>query len=80
MAIVACADSERATGAIRFIAEELGFHREVLRSWVKQAEIDGGVRPRTTTADAGRGGGLEKEVWELGRVNGILRKTSAYLA
>jgi len=32
-----------------------------LRGWVKQAQIDNGSRPGTTTADAGRIRQLEKE-------------------
>lgn len=51
-------------------------HPETLRNWVRQAEIDGGVRPGTTTSDAQRLADLEREVRELRRANHIL-KTSA---
>jgi len=51
-----------------------------LRSWVKQAEIDGGVRPGITTDDKQRIAELEKENRELRRANEILKAASAYFA
>jgi transposase len=51
-----------------------------LRSWVKQAEIDGGTRPGATTDDKQRITGLEKENRELRRANEILKAASAYFA
>jgi transposase-like protein len=47
------------TGAIKRIADQLGIHPEALRTWVRQAEIDGGDRPGTTTTDAQRLAELE---------------------
>nr|WP_126414205.1 transposase [Actinomyces viscosus] len=79
-ALEALADPARAKGAIRRIAEELGVHPEALRSWVKKAQVDGGLRPGTTTDEAQRIKELEKEVRELRRANEILRKASAYFA
>jgi transposase len=67
-------------GAIARVAEQLGMHRETLRSWVRQAEIDGGVRPGTTTADSERIAQLEQEVRELRRANHILKTASAFFA
>lgn len=80
MTLEALADPARAKGAIRRIADELGVHPEALRTWVKKAKIDGGLRPGTTTEDAQRIKELEKEVRELRRANEILRKASAYFA
>ncbi|WP_371080114.1 transposase, partial [Actinomyces sp. HMSC075C01] len=51
-----------------------------LRTWVKKAQVDGGLRPGTTTDQAQRIKELEKEVRELRRANEILRKASAYFA
>lgn len=54
MAMDARQDPESARGAIKRVADQLGVHPEALRNWVRQAEIDGGVRPGTTTDDAQR--------------------------
>ncbi|MCA2230353.1 transposase [Nonomuraea aurantiaca] len=59
----------QAPGAIARVAQQLGVHREALRSWVRQAEIDGGQRPGTSTEDAQRIAELEREVRELRRPN-----------
>ncbi|GAA4936810.1 IS30 family transposase [Nonomuraea thailandensis] len=36
--------SGHAPGAIARVAQQLGIHREALRSWVRQAEVDAGHR------------------------------------
>ena len=43
-----------ATGAIKRVADQLGIHPEALQTWVRQAEIDGVLRPGTTTDDTSR--------------------------
>jgi len=43
-------------------------------------QIDRGLRPGTTSADAARIRALEKENAELRRVNAILRTASAFFA
>src|SRR5688572_33461576 len=68
------------TGVITRIARQLGIGTESLRSWVRQAEIDGGQRPGTSTQDKERIAVLEREVRELRRTNEILRTASAFLA
>ena len=55
-------------------------HPETLRTWVRRAEIDGGVRPGTTTAEGKRIAELEQEVRELRRANHILKTASAFFA
>jgi transposase len=67
-------------GTIGRVAEQLGIGTESLRSWVKQAEIDDGVKPGVTSAEAARVKELEQEVRELRRANEILRRASAYFA
>ena len=68
------------TAACRRIGEELGINKDTLRGWVKQAQIDSGKRPGTTTADAARIRQLERENAELRRANAILRTASAFFA
>jgi transposase len=67
-------------GTIKRVADQLGIGVESLRSWVKQAEIDDGVKPGVTSEEAARIKALEQENRELKRANEILRKASAYVA
>lgn len=73
-------DPAAAVGAIRRIADQLGVHPEALRSWVKQAETDAGVRPGTTTSDEQRLAALERENRELRRANQILKSAASFFA
>jgi transposase len=70
----------RGRGEISRVARQLDVHPEALRSWLQQAEIDGGKRPGTTTDDKQRIAELEREVRELRRANEILKAASAYFA
>src|SRR5487761_1236983 len=67
-------------GEIARVGRQLGVHPEALRGWVRQAEIDGGMRPGTTTEESRRITELEREVRELRRANEILKAASAYFA
>jgi transposase-like protein len=51
-----------------------------LPGWCKQAAIDAGERPGTTTSDAQRIKALEAEVDELRRANEILLAASSFFA
>jgi transposase len=65
-------------GAVRRVAVQLGYGVESVRSWVRQADVDDGVRPGTTSAEAERLKELEQEVRELRRANEILRRAAAF--
>ena len=67
-------------GSVKAVADQLGFGVESVRNWVKQADIDDGVKPGTTTADAERIRQLEQELKEVRRANAILRSASAFFA
>lgn len=67
-------------GACTRIGQQLGVPADTLRGWVHRAEVDGGLRPGTTTDDASRLAELEREVRELRRANAILRSASAFFA
>jgi transposase len=60
-------------GALARVADQLGINRETLRNWVRQAEVDAGQRPGTSTADAQR-------IAELRRANGILKAAASFFA
>jgi transposase len=53
-------------GVITRIARQLGIGPESLRSWVRQAEADGGHRPATSTQNKERIAPLEREVARIG--------------
>lgn len=67
-------------GVIPRVARQLGVGVESLRGWLKQADIDAGGRPGTSTADAQRIAELEREVRELRRANDILKAASVFFA
>jgi transposase len=67
-------------GVITRVARQLGIGSESLRSWVRQAEVDGGRRPGVTTTEQQRIAELEREVRELRRTGEILRTASAFFA
>ncbi len=67
-------------GTIQRVARQLGYGVESVRLWVKQADIDDGHAPGTTTVDAARMKQLEQENRELRRANEILRRASAFFA
>ena len=66
--------------AIGSISAKIGCTTETLRRWVRQAEIDHGVRGGLSSDERQRMKELEREVRELRRANEILRKASAYFA
>ena len=80
MAVDLRADPATRSSAIQRVGQQLGIHPETLRLWVKRAEIDGGVRPGTTSVEAQRIAALERENRELRRANEILRTASAFFA
>jgi transposase len=67
-------------GEIARVADQLGVHREALRSWLQKTEIDAGTRPGIPTDAKQRISELEKENRELRRANEILKAASAYFA
>lgn len=73
-------ESGSISGACRRIGEQLGINPDTLRGWVKRDQIDAGVRPGVSTADAVRIRQLERENAELRRANAILRTASAFFA
>jgi transposase len=67
-------------GAVVRIGDRVGINKDTLRGWCKQAEIDAGRRPGTTTDERVRIKQLEQEVRELKRANEILLAASSFFA
>jgi transposase len=65
-------------GAVRRVAGQLGYGVESVRSWVKQTDVDDGVRPGMSTREAQRLKELEQENRELRRANEILRRAATF--
>ena len=66
--------------AVVRIGSRVGVNPDTLRGWCKQADIDAGERPGTTSDDAARIKRLESEVRELKRANEILLAASSFFA
>ncbi|MGV2531560.1 UNVERIFIED_CONTAM: transposase [Acinetobacter lwoffii] len=67
-------------GAMVRIGSRVGVNADTLRGWCKQADIDAGRRPGTTTDEAQKIKQLEAEVRELRRSNEILLAASSFFA
>jgi transposase-like protein len=66
--------------AVKRIGPRVGVKADTLRGWVKQADIDAGRRPGTTTSDAAELKELRQQVKELQRANEILLAASSFFA
>ncbi len=53
---------------------------ETVRKWVRQAEVDAGSRPGTSTEESTELKRLKRENAELRRANAILKTASAFFA
>jgi len=67
-------------GTVYRVATQLGYGVESVRAWVRQADVDEGVKPGTSSDEAARVKALEQEVKELRRANAILKSASAFFA
>ncbi|TIC85597.1 IS3 family transposase [Nocardioides sp. GY 10127] len=66
-------------GTVQRVASQLGYGTESVRVWVRQADIDEGHQPGTTTSDTERLKALEQENRELRRANEILKRAEFFL-
>jgi transposase len=65
---------------IESIAPKIGCVPQTLNDWVKQQEIDTGLREGLSTEERAHMKALEREVKELRRANEILKLASAFFA
>jgi transposase len=80
LAMEARNDPATRAGAFKRVGDQLGVHPEALRTWVRDAEVDEGLRPGVPSAEAARIAELERENRELRRANTILKQASAFFA
>jgi transposase len=66
--------------AVESIAPKIGCVASTLLDWVKQSEVDTGIREGVSTSEAQRVKELERENKELRRANEILKLASAFFA
>jgi transposase len=66
--------------AVVRVGTRVGVNVDTLRGWCKQAAVDAGERPGTSTSDAAKIKQLESEVRELRRANEILLAASSFFA
>jgi transposase len=66
--------------AICSVAAKVGVSGETLRKWVRQAEVDTGARPGTSSEESAELKRLRRENAELRRANEILKAASAFFA
>jgi transposase-like protein len=62
------------------IAKDFGISDATLHNWLKRAEIEDGVRPGVTTAEAAENRELKKRNRLLEQENEILRRAAAFFA
>jgi len=65
-------------GGVTAVAAQLGLHRETLRRWMLEQEVDAGERPGLTRSERSRIAALERENRELRRANEILKTAAAF--
>ena len=65
-------------GAVKRVAQQLGYGTESVRTWVRQADVDEGVAPGVTSEETERVKDLEQEVRELRRANEILKRAAVF--
>ena len=74
-------DHESEWAAMGEVARLLGVGTpETVRKWVRQAEVDGGRRPGTTSEESAELKRLRRENAELKRANAILKAASSFFA
>ena len=73
-------DHETEWSATRQVATRLGVGPETLHKWLRQAEVNAGVRPGVPESENVEIRRLKKENHELHQTNEILRTASAFFA
>ena len=70
----------RQGGSIAVIAKDFGITESCLRNWLKKADVEDGVRPGVTGAEAAEVRALKRRNRQLEQEVEILRRAAAYFA
>ena len=62
------------------MAADFGISESCLVGWLKQADVEDGIRPGVTEAEAAENRELRKRVRLLEQENEVLRRATAYLS
>lgn len=62
------------------IAKDFGISEATLHNWLRRADIDDGVKPGVTTAEAAENRDLKRRVRLLEQEVEVLRRAAAYLS
>ena len=65
---------------IEQIATDFGVHPMTLTKWMRQADIDEGAKPGTSTADSAELRDARRRIKLLEQENEVLRRAAAYLS
>jgi transposase len=62
------------------IAHDFGIHPMTLSKWIRQSDIDDGVRPGRSTAESAELRAANRRIRLLEQENEVLRRAAAYLS
>jgi transposase-like protein len=65
---------------IEQIAADFGVHPMTLSKWMRQADVDEGAKPGTSTTDSGELREARRRIKLLEQENEVLRRAAAYLS
>jgi transposase-like protein len=72
--------ARRGEAPIAQIARDFGISESCLRNWLHRADVEDGVRPGVTTAEAAEIRELKRRNRLLEQENEVLRRAAAYLS
>ncbi len=65
---------------LRQIAADFGISESCLANWLKQADVEDGIKPGTTNEESRENRELKKRIRLLEQENEVLRRAAAYLS
>ena len=78
--VVNVARSREPGQTVKQIAADFGIAESCLRNWMRQADVEDGLKPGTTAADNAELREAKKRIRLLEQENEVLRRAAAYLS